>query len=147
MKSDAEKVAKALADAVDVLHPLWKLVVKEAEEAEVEAPDVKTPEPLDRVRMRSEIVAELSNIIREAGNPHQHILVLTDYEVANLREVFRAAGHGWAVDNNPLKVINNGDWVGQIAAKLVPLATDHVPNATAAQLAERANHDYWGPRA
>lgn len=146
-----EGLAKALREALDKVRPLLeqaRQVMEAQADAPKDVPKEKVPSHAGslRARMRQEVVAELQAIIREAGNPHHHILVLTDYEVANLREVFRAAGHAQLVQRSPLMVLNNGDWVGQIAHKLLPLATDHTPNATAAQLARQANEYSSPPR-
>lgn len=63
---------------------------------------------------------------------------LDDYEITNLRSALEATGQGtWHESmRNPLGVLNNGDWVGQILGKLPVVST--IPNATADELAEQA---------
>lgn len=69
---------------------------------------------------------------------------LDDYEITNLRAALEATGQGtWHesmrdpfVPDNPLGVLNNGDWVGQILGKLPVVSA--IPNNTANGLAEQA---------
>lgn len=85
---------------------------------------------------RQDALEELVRIVRGLQGGGQHVLVLSDYEVANLKEVFRAAGVGAVVDRNPIQAIHNGDWTAQIAARLP--SVDHKPNEDWQVLAQKA---------
>lgn len=63
-------------------------------------------------------------------------VTLTAYEIANLRSLIEACGYASGRTRNPLWVANTGDWIGQVYNKLP--AVEHPPNATAAQLENRA---------
>lgn len=71
------------------------------------------PQPLVKY-----IAGEVERAAKGFGQGGKHVLVLNDYEVANLQETFRAIGYGAAGDPGPLGALNTGDWVGQIARKL-----------------------------
>jgi hypothetical protein len=91
---------------------------------------------LDAVRKARKAVDEMRRIAGDLSMLDGHVIVLSDYEVANLREMFRAMGHAAAVDRNPLMAANTGDWVGQIAGKLPHV--EHEPNVEWTELARRA---------
>ena len=72
------------------------------------------------------------------------IIELNDYQVANLRAAIEAAGYNtWDpnkeshVPRNPLYVLNNGDWIGEIYQKLPTVA--YQPNASPQVLARAAD--------
>ena len=67
-----------------------------------------------------------------AGN----VILLSDYEVVNLRAALQATGYGMT-GRSPLQVLNNGDWLGQIYQKL-PYLDHPTPNADAFELQARA---------
>ena len=71
------------------------------------------------------------------------IIELNDYQIANLRAAIEAAGYGtWRegrtnyVPRNPLYVLNNGDWIGELYQKLP--SVEYKPNETPQALAEKA---------
>lgn len=99
-----------------------------------------------RVKIRQEVMAELHNLMSSAGAVQAgraHLIVLDDYEVANLRSALWAAGTA-STYQSPLNVLQTGDWTGQILHKLQQLAPDHKPNAEPDVLAARARD--WVPR-
>lgn len=98
-----------------------------------------------RAQIRQEVLLELRNLLQsEAGLSGDYVLLLSGYELANLREALIATGYG-SVFYSPLAVLNNGDWLGQIVQKLYGLAQDTQPNSTSQQLADAANQ--WRSRA
>lgn len=100
-----------------------------------------------RAKIRQEVIEELRNLVGLAGSVNagtSHVLILSDYEVANLRSAIQACGYA-SVFRSPLEVLQTGDWMGMIAHKLSPLATGTVPNAQPDDLAKRAT-DWLHPR-
>lgn len=86
---------------------------------------------------RLNALEELNRLVRSLMDPSaQHVVLLSDYEVANLRELFRAMGYASTAVRNPLWSAHNGDWVGQIYSKLPHV--EHRPNVPAEDMAERA---------
>ena len=85
------------------------------------------------------VVASLAVLPGEEG----HAVVLSDYEVANLRSLLNACGF-WCIAGgpSPLSVCNTGDWGGQILAKLP--VVEQAPNASPQDLCERARN--WMPQ-
>lgn len=68
-----------------------------------------------------------------------HVIVLDDYQVANLRALINAIGYG-TVNDPPigrLSALNNGDWVGEIYQKLPYV--EHKPNQTWQELRQAVN--------
>lgn len=92
---------------------------------------------LEKQQMRQEVLAEMRSILMGLHQQGRHTLILSDYEVANLRAAIHAVGYG-AVggDTSPLGVLNTGDWLGQIFNRLPEV--DLKPNAEADELRERA---------
>lgn len=98
-----------------------------------------------RARIRREVLEEFTNVLRESGaltSGRSFMVPMSDYEIVNLIEALVATGYA-SVYVSPLQVLHNGDWVGQLVMKLRPLIQDMCsapnPNASAQQLAERAN--------
>lgn len=95
-----------------------------------------------KAHLRVEVIEELQKMLqglREGGN---HLIVLNDYQVANLMSMIHAAGYGSVYNDSPLTVLNNGDWIGELFHKL-PYVTQK-PNASPEELALRAKN--WKPR-
>lgn len=65
----------------------------------------------------------------------KYTIELDEYEVANLRTIFEAAGY-WAsktkVPRNPLCALDTGDWFGQVYNKLPEV--EYTPNVSARDL-------------
>lgn len=87
---------------------------------------------------RMAALADIQRICQGFAAGGQHVLVLNDYQVANLRELFNAMGYACVVDDNPLKVAHTGDWVGEIYNQLPYVGERQKPNATVSELAQRA---------
>lgn len=94
------------------------------------------------------------DVVKEGGgrpSPDQRldwqarcVIELDGYEVANLRVAIEAMGYPATreppVPRNPLMVMHNGDWVGQVYSKLPKVVEgDHVPNDTPEGLAAKAS--------
>jgi len=65
----------------------------------------------------------------------KHTIVLNDYQVANLRELFKACGyhpHNPGDKRSPLWALQNGDWMGEIMWRLPDV--DFAPNQTFEQM-------------
>jgi hypothetical protein len=91
-------------------------------------------------QVRHEVLGELRGIIAGLQAGGRHTLVLSDYEVVNLRAAIHATGYASAYGGpeNPLSVLNSGDWIGQIFQRLPYLGEHMRPNATAEELVDRA---------
>jgi len=104
--------------------------------------DAAVAEALDREKTRlkfearREVLQDMRNMLQGIQNGGGHVLVLNDYQVANLRAAIHAAGYG-SVYRSPLNVLNNGDWLGELF-QMLP-AVDQRPNTEPEQLAEAAN--------
>lgn len=86
--------------------------------------------------MRRQAIADVRRIVDAVGRGAGHIIVLNDYQVANLRAAIHATGYASIYKDSPLSVLNNGDWLGELM-HLLP-HVEYKPNATPAELAERA---------
>ena len=67
-------------------------------------------------------------------------IILNEYQIANLRSALEAAGYcDWSTQvlNNPLYVLQTGDWLGEIYNKLPEV--DYQPNESPQVLADRAS--------
>lgn len=84
---------------------------------------------------RRDAFAELKSIIDGLSQGGDYVLVLNEYQRANLLGVLVAAGIG-SVYTSPLSVINTGDWAAEVRYLLG--ATDYKPNVSAEDLAQRA---------
>lgn len=98
-----------------------------------------------RQRIRREVLKDIRRIVNagaEISNEKdargQHLFVLTDYQIANLREFLYATGYG-SVYKSPINVAHNGDWVGEILHMVNDVETEIKPNATAEELTKYAN--------
>ena len=87
--------------------------------------------------LRREVIAELQQMLGGIGRGAGHVIVLNDYQVVNLLSVIWASGYASVYGNNPLSVINNGDWLGELWT-LLPKGLTHKPNDEPEVLAERA---------
>ena len=91
----------------------------------------------DKYFIRKQALADAIRIVEGVARNDSHVILLSDYEVVNLREAINACGYAHVADPSPLNVLNNGDWIGQIYQKL-PYVEGIKPNATSAELAQRA---------
>ncbi len=85
------------------------------------------PEParVERALEEFSVNADYARRKRRAGRtlestPYHHMVVLSSYHVANLRALL------YAVESGEIPGWDNGDWVGEAAARLPVL--DHTPN-------------------
>ena len=97
--------------------------------------------------IRRQALIEVSRIAEGLAHNRGHVLMLNDYQVANLRALLNAIGAGyWPVEeelrSSPLQVCNNGDWVGEIYMML-PYEGQQEPNQSAAQMRRQAQA--WKP--
>jgi hypothetical protein len=86
---------------------------------------------------RRAAIADLHRLVDSLPSGSKHIIALDDYEVANIKAALNATGYAALVERNPLMVLNNGDWLGQLYQKLPYV--QHRPNADWQELAKRAN--------
>ena len=80
---------------------------------------------------RSELKEAISSL---EGKENLTVLVLNDYQASNLKAVIEASGvNFWRViqndgiEDNPLSVLNTGDWIGEIYWML-PSVINNKPN-------------------
>ncbi len=85
---------------------------------------------------RIQVLADIQRIAASLANGDGHVIMLSDYEVINLREALTAMGYGMST-RSPLEVMHTGDWVGQLWQKL-PWLTDPRPNVDAETQQARA---------
>lgn len=97
------------------------------------------PADEDRIRqeVRREVVEQLTSILNGIGGERKHVILLNDYQVVNLLSVLWASGYASVYGNNPLSVINNGDWTGELW-NMLPKLLPARPNAEPEELAARA---------
>jgi hypothetical protein len=86
---------------------------------------VPEPERVERALEEFAVNADYARRKRRAGrtlesSPYHHMVVLSSYHVANLRALL------YAVESGEVPGWDNGDWVGEAAARLPVL--DHTPN-------------------
>lgn len=89
---------------------------------------------------RRQALVELSRISEGLAGERGHVLMLNDYQVANLRALFNAIGyaaHFADTPSSPLSVANNGDWIGEIY-QMLPYEGSQKPNVDAEQLRKSA---------
>jgi hypothetical protein len=87
--------------------------------------------------LRREVLAELRAVIDSLGQGGQHVILLNDYQVTNLRSLLHAIGYASVHRSSPLNVCDTGDWVGELYQKLPHVAL--APNVEPGELARRAS--------
>lgn len=89
---------------------------------------------------RRQALIELSRISEGLAGQRGHVLMLNDYQIANLRSLFNAIGYGYHnpdIPSSPLSVVNNGDWVGEIY-QMLPYEGQQKANASPQELRQAA---------
>lgn len=79
---------------------------------------------------RREALTEVARIAEGLAGQRGHVLMLNDYQVANLRALLNAIGYGChfpETPSSPLSVVNNGDWIGEIY-NMLPYEGGQKPN-------------------
>lgn len=91
---------------------------------------------MSKYEERREVLADMQRIISGIGNRSGHIILLNDYQVANLKEAIWAIGYASVYGGSPLSVLNNGDWLGELF-QMLPSVT-YKPNEGAQTLADKS---------
>jgi len=69
----------------------------------------------------------------------KYTIELDEYQIANLKAVFEAAGYNWhttKIKDNPIFAINTGDWLSEIYVALPKV--QYLPNKSATEIAQEA---------
>lgn len=102
-------------------------------------------EDLERWKMRRAVAADVLRIaesVARCGEDGEHVVMLSTYEVSNLVSALQATGYGAATGDSPLRVLDTGDWLGQVVQKLQSVAGywEVKPNVDPIELAEQARN-------
>lgn len=73
---------------------------------------------------------EFQRVIAGLLNGADHVLLLNNYEAVNLRALLDAIQTQYPGEDNPLRVLDTGDWTYQVRMRLPMVDGTHAPNTS-----------------